>query len=790
MGTKSSVTNGNWSDSGTWDYGVPADGDDVYISFSHKVLMDVDQSSFVGLSSVSILGSGILYFANGTNGYLKIRTGGWIDGTSTGEVRGRLSANSDGERGNTTPLQASNSGIIDLQGTASIAAGDVDIELYCTEPDIKYVETYLQSYGPVDQVTYVTPDDDYIDWDTTLPSNATAVKVRSTGILPSGLYEEDLYYTRSSSGTKCKLALQNYDNQIVDITHPGSGNITMYTGHSNTGTKTINVVQDVTGDTAWKVGSPVALCDIGPTSYYDQQRDSLAVIASGSLTLTNNNINSAQFPLSRIYLLERNVAIRSNSTSTTHNIVAYPDYITDSGIFNCEIRNTYQPGSTTTFYSRGIAYGQNHIINGILSGLYHAVHYSDNISASGIFIANSTALYRTDNSEFYGKGCGNGNLTYDCDNCDVDAEICGCTYPINGGIFNRISGLIHGCSVAVYVGVSHLCTGKIVSCNDAISGDGDLHTFNGIIRGCGDGLYLGFSYTLNGIIEYGAYGVRNGAGHYIGGIIRKCGTGIYYGQCTAHGAILEDNTYDLRAVDCKLYSTQLNSSTPFYAFSQEDWPYNGTNILGAFSFDHAGDNGALRWYCQGGTGSSIAYDEGTHGDLQVCGWSLPDPDWIYTSLSIPASLPYSESTPAPNWIDIPINTIDGETIVIECAVKPSVTTDWILAPTIQLIDKGKTWGEEDQVIEEDSHSLSDTDWELLTVSYSATSDRQLFLRILSTQDFDGEDSFQWCWRQKLDYPAVADVESGVSYGNTVYTGTLVATEGGVVNPIFISNFIK
>ena len=47
MATITSVGTGAWSASGTWDSGVPADGDDVVIAAGHTITFDVDQSAFV-----------------------------------------------------------------------------------------------------------------------------------------------------------------------------------------------------------------------------------------------------------------------------------------------------------------------------------------------------------------------------------------------------------------------------------------------------------------------------------------------------------------------------------------------------------------------------------------------------------------------------------------------------------------------------------------------------------------------------------------------------------------------
>ena len=100
MATITSNASGNWATSATWVGGVkPADGDAVVIAAGHSILMDDDLSAYTGLFSVTIQGDdsipGMLYFKDGTSGYLKLRTGYNIVG-DTGTNKGRLLANADG----------------------------------------------------------------------------------------------------------------------------------------------------------------------------------------------------------------------------------------------------------------------------------------------------------------------------------------------------------------------------------------------------------------------------------------------------------------------------------------------------------------------------------------------------------------------------------------------------------------------------------------------------------------------------------------------------------------------
>ena len=122
MATRNAVASGAWSAAGTWDT-PPADGDAVIITAGHSVLMDADLSAWTGLLTVTVQGHattpGMLYFKAGTSGYLKIRTGYNLVGTS-GAAKGRLLANSDGVWGHTGVLPYADKAVIDLGATSSI----------------------------------------------------------------------------------------------------------------------------------------------------------------------------------------------------------------------------------------------------------------------------------------------------------------------------------------------------------------------------------------------------------------------------------------------------------------------------------------------------------------------------------------------------------------------------------------------------------------------------------------------------------------------------------------------
>ena len=394
MATITSLTGSrSWNTDADWVGGAkPADGDTVVIAANCQMLMNFDASGYTGFAQVTISGDattpGMLYFANGTSGYLKIRTANNLIGT-TGAAKGRLLANSDGVWGHTTPLAFANKAIIELGATSSIVATYLDIALYGTNPTYTSVRTYGTKYDFTAGAGTVDTVNDTIDLGVTPPSAGTAVMITTaSGSLPGGLIENCIYYIRGISGTKCKLALQNADAQIVDITSVGSGTCTVFSGHTNTSTATMNVLDDVTADTPWvtTAGYNRAFLVSGGPQNYDQQRATLSTITSTQITLSAN-VDSVQYPGARIGLSSRNVSIRSTCT-TSVNIVDYSNATTSSGVLQCEIVAT--AGSGTTFYGTGVNSGTGHTVSGTVMGCTIGVNSGTGHTVSGTVMGCTT----------------------------------------------------------------------------------------------------------------------------------------------------------------------------------------------------------------------------------------------------------------------------------------------------------------------------------------------------------------------------------------------------------------
>jgi hypothetical protein len=305
MPSSNGTGGGLWSLTTTWAGGVlPADGETVTIAAGDTVTMDFDSSLYTGYQTVTITSDattpGMLRFMTGTSGYLKVRTGYHIVGTNAA-AKGRLLANADGVWGHTEDLPYADKAVILLEGTSQIQAGYLDISLYCTEPAHFYVRTYKTAYACTDQTTDVDPVTNIITFTSAPPAAGTAVQILSSGTFPGGLAADVLYFVRTVSGNTCKLSKYNGDIQIVDITSTGSGTLTMYDGHINLSTKTLNIVDNVLADPQWVTTAGHNKVILGNCAFSaDSQKDTLFSINAGDITLTTTNIDSVQYPFSHL----------------------------------------------------------------------------------------------------------------------------------------------------------------------------------------------------------------------------------------------------------------------------------------------------------------------------------------------------------------------------------------------------------------------------------------------------------------------------------------------------------
>jgi hypothetical protein len=129
MATRTSVGSGNWGTAGTWDTGIPADGDDVVVASGHTVTFDVDQSAFT--TGVKVTITGTLTHTTATGTYcLFAKTGASIVGAGTWNI---------GTSGTPIPFAAKHT-ITGAAGWYVDGNAGLTMTVYGAEPSIKYVK--------------------------------------------------------------------------------------------------------------------------------------------------------------------------------------------------------------------------------------------------------------------------------------------------------------------------------------------------------------------------------------------------------------------------------------------------------------------------------------------------------------------------------------------------------------------------------------------------------------------------------------------------------------------------
>jgi hypothetical protein len=320
-------------------------------------------------------------------------------------------------------------------------------------------------------------------------ANGTAVMLRSSnGVYPVPLAADTIYYVINTAANTMKLALFS-GGTAIDITSiAGIGTIDIYTGsigpvpNLGGGTNpytmpTMNVLDDVSSDSAWVTTSGhnrVVLVDADLVDY-DQQRLTLTAIGAATITLSAN-VDSLQYPGARIYLTSRNVSIRSGGTTATQGIIT----ASIGNVFGCEIINT--AGSGTTFYGYGLYSSHSNTISGTISGCTFGLANSNSNTISGTISGCYSGLANSSNSN------------------TISGTISGCYYGLNSSHSNTISGTISGCYYGLYSSHSNTISGTISGCNFGLASSSG-NTISGTISGCYSGLASSSGNTISGTIS-------------------------------------------------------------------------------------------------------------------------------------------------------------------------------------------------------------------------------------------------------------------------------------------------
>jgi len=605
MATATSNSSGAWStdiwDGGSGAGGIPADGDDVVIAAGHEVLMDVDTSGWTGTGDVTITSHatdpGMLYFKNGTNGHLKVRTTKSIKGTNAA-VKGRLLANSDGVWVNSTALTYTNKAVIDLTTTAKVDAAYLDIKLLGTEPTTnKYIEFFGMCYvvtmeADDDKVTCVSPS-------TTPPADGTPVYF--SGTLPAELVAGTVYYTRDLAGSTIKIAA-TYGGDAINLTDDGSGTIYMHYGKWGPVAQATNV-NTTTGVITWDgvppaAGTAVMIRSSGtlPTGYaatdvYYTRTISGVTCKLASLNADVNIIIPTAVGSGNLSMYMGGTATTAATVNVVQDVTAETGWTTTDGhnhvgVVNCNAPSTYdqqrvQLTAITARYatlSAAVDSAQHPLARIFLSSRNVSIRsscqatsttivdYSSATSSSGIFGCEIRSTYGT-GTTFYGYAITSGT------GHTISGVISGAYYALSNGATCTVSGSIIAGNIGISNGFNITVSGILSGLSVAVNG-GIRNTFSGQINGSTSGVNGGFGNVLTGIIS-GCSIALNSVNAYTevrGGILSGNGSAIL-GSCTLISATLRGNPADYRVSHAPII---LRSTTT-------DLPFSSSRVYGALN---------------------------------------------------------------------------------------------------------------------------------------------------------------------------------------------------------------
>jgi hypothetical protein len=681
------------------------------------------------------------------------------------------------------------------------------------------------------------------------PAAASTMMFRGSN-LPGGLSELEPYFTYNIVGQTCQFLRQSANvSTLVTPTSSGSGSTYITFGHQGTTSKVMGVVQDVTTDPYWAVPSvssvKIVLADIGPAAY-DMQRDYINQLNAQTLLLQTNAVAAVKYGFARIYLVNRNVAVRSRSTveSIGGSIFNMPNSGTK---LNCEISNisgwTSLNNGNATWYGSGmfmdgivsgfsanIYYGARNTHRGISVGLLYPMAYNTYSTVSGTIVGCSAAAYGNISGVINGDimGCtsvtygGQGNIinggsvrgcnfvidtttddhlinipVYGCaaiidsaTNCTATSPlISNCTNLITGGTNNTITGMFVGSNTILNAGTSNMAMGSGFTIYDGTYG-GAYNILDVEISGFHFGSSTGGLHnSFYKPMKYGTTGIDTaGVGCTVYGDISNCTTGISASPTiTVRNSKFTNVAIDINtSPHAKLYSVEL-SQTNVAGINYTTYPYIGGIPITVVNYNPQKEGvvqrGAVEYWTQAGSGVYTPYSAAAHSGIINCGWAAPYPSSVMTARFDTYVLP-TTSQYGPLTVDLPLRAVDSNIIKCEAAVRVNDSGNWGQIPQIQLIDCARGWGQSGEILTS-AIATEASGWQLLALTYPAVDDRQLALRVTGTRA-SRSGSFDWCWRQVLDYPVGTDVRTGISYGNTAYSGQLVAGGGVSKNTVIFS----
>lgn len=772
--TRWAIASGLWSDTAIWSHAigspggssVPGDLDTAVIHSGMRVVFDVDQSTFgSGLANLEIRGSvggnqppGMLIFASGTHGYLKLAPGAPIYGaTSVVGNYGRLLANETGQWEDNNPLPIEYSGIIFGHHNAYINLNYLAIKLRSARP--RYSAAHLHSgIWPVvitnDQIG-THPPGAISGVGVNLPANGTEVCFYSSDIYPSGCYDIYRYSIRGSDGNICKLGYQNNDTTTFPLSG-GSGTFYLYHIPTNyaSGINTIGTVEDLTTDPCWRVGDLALLVNsvfIGGAP--DNQKTSISGITNNTITI-KNAIDSVNQNGSRLWLGTRNVQIISNTHSVSNfsffrnSSVATTKYTycdVDCGMYNQQpavvapgtdwpsslLRDVPIPSNMSGIYIfKGVIYNWYRPLFGVYGLPEFPIVVSGNILYTLEYIT-----YICRNLTFYGNIIGVGDTTFRSVGDSTAFSILKIDANIESTqiVMNYITGVeMQGCvrnvlrmlSSTSYV--KNAIFGPRLHCYQfltpgIVQGFANINTtikgakctgFNPAVRGGWPSIIYG---NENVIFEGGTTAIDPRIYPMNRSIIRN-----FTVQYSTNGFSGPTNAY--------MYNSYIGSTTQAENYL---WSSNSTTSL--TRLDSSGN------YLGGLIAFNMKNSSGIIDNNSIKAWTRGG---YAVTENAPVGAPFSESyvyrivcqsSPAYSFIDIPIYIKRNTLIQIDNYIKLN-STDFTENPSISLMDE-VTLSELYRL-----DSANHTNWQTLSMQYTPTQDMYCVLR---TKAADNSKEYYW-----------------------------------------------
>jgi len=128
-----------------------------------------------------------------------------------------------------------------------------------------------------------------------------------------------------------------------------------------------------------------------------------------------------------------------------------------------------------------------------------------------------------------------------------------------------------------------------------------------------------------------------------------------------------------------------------------------------------GVTGGVGFWTLGGFCKSATYAAGTHGTPPA-------------ALSLVHEMT-AEDSDRVTWVEYAIWAKSGQAVTVTFYGKLTGTAAWVTRPTVGIYDPTKLWQAPAEALNVSAQMASNTDWQTLTATYTATYDRELRVRV-------------------------------------------------------------